>query len=117
MVVKRRSLREDLIAQACLEAYGSIRHEGRLADRALEHTLRFKRHLYSTERRAVAERVYGLLRRELTVDWLLSKARPGFETLPTGRKDLLRLAASRVLLGEEMEEVARSMALAGGDRE
>src|SRR5687767_3447194 len=65
-----RPLREDLVTQACLEAYGSIRHEGRLADRALDFTLRHKRHLYSTERRAVAERVYALLRRQITVDYL-----------------------------------------------
>src|SRR5690349_621827 len=56
-----RPLREDLVLQACLEAYGLVRHEGRLADRALDFTLRRKTHLYSTERRAVAERVYALL--------------------------------------------------------
>ena len=31
-----RAMREDLITQACLEAYGAVRHEKRLADRALE---------------------------------------------------------------------------------
>src|SRR5262249_31717416 len=52
-----RPLREDLVMQASLEAYGAVRHEGWLADRALDHVLRAKRHLYSNERRAVAERV------------------------------------------------------------
>ena len=32
-----RPLREDLVIQAALEAYGAVRHEGRLADRALDH--------------------------------------------------------------------------------
>jgi 16S rRNA (cytosine967-C5)-methyltransferase len=106
-----RPLREDLVLQACLEAYGFVRHEGRLADRALDFTLRRKSNLYSNERRAVAERVYGLLRRQRTVDFLLEKARPGFERLDTSHQDVLRLAASRVLHGEAPEDVARTSAL------
>ena len=95
-----RPVREDLVTQACLEAYGAVRHEGRLADRALEFTLRHKRMLYSNERRAVAERVYGLLRRERLIDFLLAQAHRGFEALPATRKDLLRLVAARELMGE-----------------
>jgi 16S rRNA (cytosine967-C5)-methyltransferase len=110
-----RSMREDLITQACLEAYGSVRHESRLADRALDFTLRTKRHLYSTERRAVAERVYALLRRQRLVDWLLEQSRPGFASISTSRKDLLRLAASRVLHGEAPDEVALGMSIGGED--
>lgn len=110
-----RSMREDLITQACLEAYGSVRHEARLADRALDFTLRTKRHLYSTERRAVAERVYALLRRQRLVDWLLEHSRPGFAAVSTSRKDLLRLAASRVLHGEAPAEVALGMSISGED--
>ncbi len=110
-----RSMREDLITQACLEAYGSVRHEGRLADRALDFTLRTKRHLYSTERRAVAERVYALLRRQRLVDWLLERARPGFAAVSTSRKDLLRLAASRVLHGDSIAEVTTGMSISGED--
>ncbi len=110
-----RAMREDLIAQACLEAYGSVRHEGRLADRALDFTLRTKRHLYSSERRAVAERVYALLRRQRLVDWLLERARPGFGAVSTSRKDLLRIAASRVLHGESAGEVATGMSISGED--
>jgi 16S rRNA (cytosine967-C5)-methyltransferase len=106
-----RPLREDLVLQACLEAYGFVRHEGRLADRALDFTLRRKSNLYSNERRAVAERVYGLLRRQRTVDFLLEKARPGFERLDTSHQDVLRLAVSRVLHGEAPEDVARTSAL------
>lgn len=110
-----RPLREDLVLQACLEAYGLVRHEGRLSDRALDFTLRRKTHLYSTERRAVSERVYALLRRQRTVDYLLSHARPGFEQLLTTRQDVLRLAASRILHGEPVQEVVRSSALTGAD--
>ncbi len=97
---RERPVREDLVTQACLEAYGAARHEGRLADRALEFTLRHKRMLYSNERRAVAERVYGLIRRERLVDFLLSRASRSFESLPGTRKDLLRLSAVRALAGD-----------------
>jgi len=98
-----RPVREDLVTQACLEAYGAVRHEGRLADRALEFTLRHKRMLYSNERRAVAERVYGLLRRERLVDFLLARASRSFESLPATRKDLLRLTAVQALAGDPPE--------------
>jgi 16S rRNA (cytosine967-C5)-methyltransferase len=111
-----RPLREDLVTQASLEAYGAVRHEGRLADRALDFTLRHKRNLYSNERRAVAERVYALLRRQRTVETLLSYARPGFLALPQSRQDLLRLAASRVLHGEGQAKVAAQMSLPPEDR-
>ncbi|ADO71104.1 RsmB/NOP family class I SAM-dependent RNA methyltransferase [Stigmatella aurantiaca] len=110
-----RPLREDLVLQACLEAYGSVRHEGRLSDRALDFTLRRKAHLYSNERRAVAERVYALLRRQRTVDWLLARARPGFDRLETTRQDVLRLAASRILHGEPLEAVVNSSSLPSED--
>jgi 16S rRNA (cytosine967-C5)-methyltransferase len=110
-------LREDLVTQACVEAYGAIRHEGRLADRALDFTLRRKRHLYSTERRAVAERVYALLRQQITVERLLERAQPGFTGRPTSQQDLLRLAASRVLSEEAPSRVAGSMALSSEDGE
>src|SRR5689334_15852178 len=83
---EERPIREDLVTPACLEAYGAIRHEGRLADRALDFTLRHKRHLYSNERRAVAERVYGLLRRQITVDHLLARAMPALASFNTSRQ-------------------------------
>ncbi|MFE8596933.1 RsmB/NOP family class I SAM-dependent RNA methyltransferase [Archangium violaceum] len=110
-----RPLREDLVLQASLEAYGFIRHEGRLADRALDFTLRHKRNLYSNERRAVAERVYALLRRQLTVDFLLERAHRGFPRLDKTRQDVLRLAASRILHGEPIDAVSRTSVLTGTD--
>jgi 16S rRNA (cytosine967-C5)-methyltransferase len=110
-----RPLREDLVLQACLEAYGFVRHEGRLADRALDFTLRHKRNLYSNERRAVAERVYALLRRQRTVDFLLQHAHRDFSRLDKTRQDVLRLAASRILHGEPTEVVAPTSGLTGAD--
>lgn len=93
------------MTQTALEAYASVRHEGRLADRALDFSLRHKKHLYSNERRAVAERVWALLRRQLTVDWLLEQSRPGFSKLPSSKQDLLRFSISRFLSGEKAETV------------
>lgn len=112
----RRPLREDLVMQACLEAYGAVRHEGRLADRALELTLRHKRNLYSTERRAVAERVYALLRRQRLIDEVLQRARPSFESLATARKDLLRVAAARAMSGESLDDIVDGRAVPAEDR-
>ena len=112
---RERPIREDLVTQAALEAYALVRQEGRLADRALDFTLRRKANLYSNERRAVAERVYALLRRQITVDYLLSKARAGFSALTSGRQDLLRLCASRVLHGEDAADVAQSAGLSDED--
>jgi len=106
-----RPVREDLVTHAALEAYGAVRHEGWLADRALDHVLRTKRHLYSNERRAVAERVYALLRRQRTVDALLGRAGARIEQRPTTEQDLLRLAASRVLHGESPERVGQTSSL------
>src|SRR5450755_3194784 len=106
-----RPVREDLVTPACLEAYGAIRHEGRLADRALEYTLRPKRHLYSNERRAVAERIYALLRKQRTVDALLERTGPAFARMSTTAQDRLRIAVSRVLDAEDGLTVGRAMGL------
>ena len=45
-----------------LEVYGLARDQGWLADRALERVLRRERRLWAAERRAAAESVYGLVR-------------------------------------------------------
>ncbi|HME91601.1 MAG TPA: methyltransferase domain-containing protein [Myxococcaceae bacterium] len=110
-----RPLREDLITQAALEAYGPIRHEGRPADLALDRTLRSKRALHSRERRVVSERIYALLRRQIAVDFLLEKERAAFLALPSSQQDLLRLAAIRSLLGEPAAAVAAQMRLSKED--
>ena len=113
--LRERPPREDLVAQACLEAFGATHREGRLADRALESTLRKRTQLYANERRAVAERTYALLRRLRTVDFLLAQARPGFSALPASRQDLLRFAASRVFQGEHPGAVERHLGLDAQD--
>ncbi len=113
--LRERPLREDLITQACLEAYGSVRHDGRLADRAIDSTLRPKKHLYSSERRAVAERVYSLLRRQRLVDYLAELKVKGFATLGTSKKDLYRFAISRVLEGDDASSVLQGLSLPGTD--
>lgn len=110
-----RPLREDLISQVCLQALALIRQDHWLADRALDFTLKRKQTLYSSERRAVADRVYDLLRRQLTLDWLLARVRPHFESLSGSEKDLLLLGASRVLSGERAESVAAETRLVGPD--
>src|SRR5712664_1930408 len=110
-----RPLREDLITQACLEAYALVRRDHWLADRAIERTLRQRKALHSSERRIVAERVYALVRRQLTVDFLLEKARAHFAALASGSQDLLRLCAARVLSGESVESVSGAAHLASED--
>lgn len=113
--LKTRALREDLVTQAALEAYASVRHDGRLADRALDYTLRNKKHLYSQERRAVAERVYALLRRQRLVDFIAEVKVKGFAGFGDSRKDLLRLAISRVLDGDDVSSVLEAQRLPGTD--
>ncbi|MBL8914422.1 MAG: methyltransferase domain-containing protein [Archangium sp.] len=113
--LSERPPREDLVAQACLEAYGAVRHDGRLADRALDFTLRHKKHLYSNERRAVAERVYALLRRQRLVDFLADLKVKGFATLGTSKKDLYRFAISRVLEGDDASAVLQGLSLPGSE--
>ena len=111
--LKERPLREDLVTLACLEAYGAVRHDGRLADRALDYTLRNKKHLYSQERRAVAERVYSMLRKQRLVDFLAEVKVKGFTGLSTSRKDLMRLAISRVVDGDDVSSVLGALSLPG----
>lgn len=113
--LKTRALREDLVTQASLEAYASVRHDGRLADRALDYTLRNKKHLYSQERRAVAERVYALLRKQRLVDFLAEVKVKNFASLGQSRQDLLRLAISRVLDGDNASSVIEAQRLPGTD--
>jgi len=63
--------RADLVDAAVLEAYGLAHDQGWLADRALERVLRRERKLWASERRAAAEAVYGIVRWQGQLDWLL----------------------------------------------
>ena len=94
-----RPLREDLVRALALEAYAAIRDEGRVADRALDFLLRRERRLYSAERRAVAEAVYGMLRAEGRIDFLLEKGlgRELLQTLGRPARQALYYEAWRVL--------------------
>jgi 16S rRNA (cytosine967-C5)-methyltransferase len=56
---------------AVLEAHGLARDQGWLADRALERVLRRERRLWSGERRAVSEAVYGLVRWRGQLEWIV----------------------------------------------
>jgi len=76
----RRPLRQDLVDSAVLEVLGMVREQGWLADRALEGVLRRERRLYSTERRAVAESLYGVVRWQGQLEWILG-GRPGLGEL------------------------------------
>jgi len=108
---RTRLLREDSVLQACLQAYALVRQDGWLADRALDVTLRQKRALYSHERREVADRVYALLRRQITVDFFLAKAFPSFASIGTTEKNVLRISAARVLEGTPIPEAAQAARL------
>lgn len=104
-----RPLREEAILQVCLEAYGKVRQEGWLADRALEVSIRQAQQLFASERRAVAERTYALLRMQSRVDHVLSKGYPNFERLPASRQDALRFALSRRYSGETWRNATRGL--------
>src|SRR5512138_1036604 len=68
-----RTQRDDLVDACVLEVLGLVREQGWLADRALERVLRRERRLYASERRAVAEAVYGILRLLGQFEWLLGR--------------------------------------------
>ena len=70
-----RPLRHEQIDAAVLEVHGLVHDQGWLADRALERALREAR-LFASERRAVAESVYGLTRWQGQLDWLLAPGGP-----------------------------------------
>ncbi len=68
--------RNDLVDAVVLEVHGLVHDQGWLADRALERVLRRERKLWSSERRAVAEAVYGITRWQGQIDWLLGAGIP-----------------------------------------
>jgi 16S rRNA (cytosine967-C5)-methyltransferase len=86
MAKPARSLRGDLVDAVVLEVYGLTRDQGWLADRALEKVLRRERRLYAGERRAASEALYGLVRWQGQIEWLLAPgSRPG--EVPRRRPD------------------------------
>jgi 16S rRNA (cytosine967-C5)-methyltransferase len=69
----RRAIRADLVDAAVLEVLGLVREQAWLADRALEVVLRRERRLYAAERRAAAEALYGVVRWQGQLEWLLGR--------------------------------------------
>ncbi|ABS24514.1 RsmB/NOP family class I SAM-dependent RNA methyltransferase [Anaeromyxobacter sp. Fw109-5] len=69
--LRPRPNRNDLVDPLVLEVHGLVRDQGWLADRALERALRREPKPWASERRAVAESVYGLIRWQGLLDFLL----------------------------------------------
>jgi 16S rRNA (cytosine967-C5)-methyltransferase len=59
------------VDSAVLEVLGRVREQGWLADRALEAVIRRQTRLYSNERRSVAESLYGVVRWQGQLEWIL----------------------------------------------
>jgi len=72
--LRPRPNRNDLVDPLVLEVHGFVRDQGWLADRALERALRREPKLWASERRAVAEGVYGIIRWQGQLDFLLGGA-------------------------------------------
>jgi len=97
-----------------LEVYGLVRDQGWLADRALERVLRRERRLWAAERRAAAESVYGLVRWQGQLLFLLGGS-PDLATLYAAfltRHGGLPPAAAARRLGMQPRALA---GLEGGD--
>ena len=71
--IGNRPPRPDVVDALVLEIHGLVRDQGWLADRALEVVLRRDRKLWANERRAVAESVYGLVRWQAQLEFLLGR--------------------------------------------
>jgi 16S rRNA (cytosine967-C5)-methyltransferase len=115
--LKERPKREDLIRAAALECLGATLQERHLADRVLERVLRRETRLYSSERRAVAERVYGVLRRKATFDFCIDRALGAHaKGLSSSERDLLRLALCRLAEGEAVADIEATAGLKFDER-
>lgn len=86
-----------------------------MANHALEQVLRRSSRLYATERRAVADRVYALLRRQRLVDFLVEATWPPAQLRHASQRDRLRFAVARLLEGEAASPVAADLGLRGPD--
>ncbi len=108
-------MRAHLVRTAVLEIYEQVRREGARADQALQGVLRREKQLRSVERRAVSDAVYGLLRLQGRVDYLLQRAlatrKLSLEKLATPTQHLLRYAA--YLIAGERQSPQSASGLAG----
>jgi 16S rRNA (cytosine967-C5)-methyltransferase len=108
-----RPPRLDLVDSAVLEVHGLVHDQGWLADRALERVLRREKKLWASERRLAAESLYGLLRMQGQLEFLLSGGEPGAPgTDPRGPGLATRYAAWLVRFGgASVPEVASRLAV------
>jgi 16S rRNA (cytosine967-C5)-methyltransferase len=97
-----RPPRTDVVDAVVLEVYGLVHDQGWLADRALERALRRERKMWASERRLAAESLYGLLRMQGQLEWLLGGGEPGSPARGLGLP--LRYAAWLVRFGGEPAE-------------
>jgi 16S rRNA (cytosine967-C5)-methyltransferase len=108
-------VRAQLVRTAVLEIYEQVRREDARADQALQRVLRREKQLRSVERRAVSDAVYGLLRLQGRVDYLLQRAlatrKLALENLATPTQHLLRYAA--YLIAGERQSPQSAAGLAG----
>jgi 16S rRNA (cytosine967-C5)-methyltransferase len=96
-----------------LEVHGLVHDQGWLADRALERVLRRERKMWATERRLAAESLYGLLRMQGQLDFLLAGGEPGAPA--RGLSLPARYAAWLVRFGgSKADEAAARLAVAPG---
>jgi 16S rRNA (cytosine967-C5)-methyltransferase len=105
-----RPPRLDLVDAVVLEVYGLVHDQGWLADRALERALRRERKMWASERRLAAESLYGLLRMQGQLEWLLAGGEPG----APGRGLTLQARYAAWLVrfgGQSPEEVAGRLAV------
>lgn len=71
--------------QASIELGAGIDAEGRPADAVIDAYFRRRRYAGGGDRRAVAERVYGVLRRRSRLDWWIDRLGGGLEAGPRSR--------------------------------
>jgi 16S rRNA (cytosine967-C5)-methyltransferase len=108
------AMRTQLVRTAVLEIYEQVRREAARADQAMQRVLRREKALRSVERRAVADAVYGLLRLQGRVDFLLERAlamrKLRLSSLATPTQHLLRYAAYLIVGEQQSADSAASLA-------
>ena len=108
-----RPPRKDVVDAAVLEVLGLVHDQGWLADRALERVLRRERRMWASERRLAAESLYGLLRMQGQLEFLLCGGEPGAPARGLGLP--ARYAAWLVRFGgASPEEAAARLAVPAG---
>ncbi len=101
------------LSQLVLDTYRSIRELGRPAKATVDQVVRQESWLHSWERRHLADAVFGLLRREVTLDALLASASAALGVqLSDDQRIRLLYAGWRVMEGEPHEQVLAQLSLA-----